>query len=124
MIERYGRLTLLGEIGFDDDIIKGVLAIDPTAKLYIIMKDPPDFERSDRIQVCHSLAPSEEFEEEFLWGKIKESDYKNKYYSELQSPVAQKLMRYILKEAMEKDVYLVSNNDDRFLLLNVMDKLK
>jgi uncharacterized protein YeaO (DUF488 family) len=115
---------LLGEIEFDDDIIKSVLAMDPTAKLYITMKDPPGFERSDRIRVCHSLAPSEELEEEFMWGKIKESDYKKKYYSELQSPVAQKLMRYILKEAMEKDVYLVSNNDDRFLLLNVMDKLK
>jgi hypothetical protein len=59
-----------------------------------------------------------------LAGEIKESDYKKKYYSELQSPVAQKLMRYIIKEAMGKDIYIVSNNDDRFLLLNVMAKLK
>jgi uncharacterized protein YeaO (DUF488 family) len=77
---------MLGEIKLDR--LKAVLVQDPEAKFYIIMKDPPEFVRSDRIQVCYSLAPSEELEQEFLGGKIKESDYKKRYYRELQSPVA------------------------------------
>ena len=88
------------------------------------MKDPPEFVRSDRIQVRYSLAPSEELEQEFLWGKIKESDYKKRYYRELQLPVARELMRYIVNESKERDVYIVSVNDDRRLVLNMMDKLK
>ena len=113
---------MLGEIEFDR--LKAVLVQDPEAKFYIIMKDPPEFVRSDRIQVCYSLAPSEELEQEFIWGKMKESDYKKRYYCELQSPVAHELMRHIVNESKERDVYIVSVNDDRRLLLNIMDKLK
>ena len=33
-------------------------------------------------------------------------------------------MRHIVNESKERDVYMVSVNDDRRLLLNIMDKLK
>jgi len=43
-----------------------------------------------------------------MWGKMKESDYKKRYYRELQSPVAHELMRHIVNESKERDVYIVS----------------
>jgi hypothetical protein len=61
----------------------------------------------------------------FRIGDITESEFKNKYAHELQSPIVRELMKYIRGEAQDKDVYLVENSkDDHLLLLDILDHIK
>jgi uncharacterized protein YeaO (DUF488 family) len=105
--------------------LKEKLVEDPDAKFYLVMRQPPEYVRLAQIQECPVLAPSDKLVEDFKLGYITEDEFKRKYFNELKNPIAIELMKLIVNEGKEKDVYLVSEIEDhRFLLLGVLDCLR
>ena len=105
--------------------MKQRLIEDPAAKLYVVMRKPPEYVQFDQIQDCPALAPSAEILQELKTCQITWDEYKRKYLKELQNPVAQELMKFIAHKAKERDVYFVCGceGEDRCHRFLLMDKL-
>jgi uncharacterized protein YeaO (DUF488 family) len=98
---------------------------DPGALFYLVARGGLDYLRFDQIRKCPVLAPSDKLARMFRIGDISESEFRNKYAHELQSPIVRELMKCIRTEVQDKDVYLVENSkDDHLLLFDILDHFK
>jgi hypothetical protein len=91
--------------------LKQTIIQDPGATFYLVSRGGLNYLNSDKIRKCPVLAPSDKLARKFRSGDIKESEFKNRYSQELQSPVVRELLRLIRSEALENDVYLVCKGD-------------
>ena len=112
---------MLHQISFDS--IRETVIKDPSAKIYVVSKNPQKLVNDPQINLCSSLAPSTKLSQGLKLGYIQECEYQKKYSDELRSPVAQVIMGFINNEALLHEIYLVTEVNDG-LLLNVMINIK
>ena len=113
---------MLHEIEFSK--LKETMVQDPCARFYLIMRNIPSYIKSNRIQECPVLAPSEALGNDRRLELITVVDFVEKYKNEMKSPVCQDLISFILEGSEQDDIYLVSINRDRLDLLDIIEDLK
>jgi hypothetical protein len=96
---------------------------DPGARFYIITPEA-EYVKFEQIRDCPALTPSIKLLQNLKSGLITQEEYRKKYTSELRRPLSLELLKFIRQEGQENDVYFVSDSDDRFTVLNVINTLQ
>jgi hypothetical protein len=96
---------------------------DPSARFYIIAQEA-EYVKFEQIRDCPALTPSIKLLQNLESGLITQEEYRKKYTAELRRPLSLEMLKFIRQEGQENDVYFVSDSDDRFTVLNVINTLQ
>ncbi len=107
--------------------IKDTIIRDPGCKVYIAIAEPPRFLKFHNIQICGVLAPQNKLIRDFKQELINKDEFRRKYINYLKNnPITTEMIKFIISESKEKDIYLVCNSNSqcqRLVLMEMFDNI-
>jgi|SRR5665647_3200841 len=107
--------------------IKDTIIRDPGCKVYIAISEPPRFLKFHNIQIAGVLAPQNKLLRDFKQELINKDEFRRKYIHYLKNnPITTELIKFIITESKEKDIYLVCKSHSqcqRLVLMDIFDNI-
>lgn len=107
--------------------IKDTIIKSDTCKIYVCISEPPRFLKFHNIQICGVLAPQNKLIRDFKQELINKDEFRRKYLNYLKNnPITTEMIKFIITESKEKDIYLVCNSNSqcqRLVLMEMFDNI-